>query len=84
MIEFWNDARFRLAELNPKRIYYLSIEYLLGRLLQNCLLNLGVEENYGTALKQLGYNLEDIFEQVIIFLFITSERSLMRVLEMVV
>lgn len=53
----------RLTEENPKRVYYLSIEYLLGRTLANALLNLGVEGNYGKALKQFGYKLEDLYDE---------------------
>eukprot|EP01114_Cavostelium_apophysatum_P016277 TRINITY_DN458_c0_g1_i1.p1 TRINITY_DN458_c0_g1~~TRINITY_DN458_c0_g1_i1.p1 ORF type:complete len:887 (+),score=285.08 TRINITY_DN458_c0_g1_i1:113-2773(+) len=63
LIEFWNDTRFRMAATNPKRVYYLSIEYLLGRALQNSLLNLDVEENYKQALKELGFSLENLYEE---------------------
>jgi starch phosphorylase len=63
LIEFWNDTNMRLAEENPKRVYYLSIEYLLGRTLANALLNLGVEGNYGRALKEFGYKLEDLYDE---------------------
>jgi len=63
LIEFYQDSNFRFAEANSKRVYYLSIEYLLGRSLGNALLNLGVEGNYGKALKQFGFGLEDLADQ---------------------
>ena len=63
LIEFWNDTNFRLQELNPKQVYYLSIEFLLGRSLQNALLNLDIESNYTRALKELGYSLENIYDK---------------------
>eukprot|EP01116_Phalansterium_solitarium_P018910 TRINITY_DN5153_c1_g1_i2.p1 TRINITY_DN5153_c1_g1~~TRINITY_DN5153_c1_g1_i2.p1 ORF type:complete len:936 (-),score=339.56 TRINITY_DN5153_c1_g1_i2:247-3054(-) len=63
LIEFWNDTNFRFAEENPKRVYYLSIEYLMGRSLNNALLNLNIKDNYARALKGFGYLLEDLFDQ---------------------
>ncbi|KAG8899944.1 Non-essential glycogen phosphorylase [Tulasnella sp. 408] len=46
----------------PKRAYYLSLEFLMGRTLDNALLNLGLKGNYKTAVKTLGF--ED-FEELI-------------------
>jgi len=63
LLEYWNDTNFRFHELNQKQVYYLSIEFLLGRTLQNALLNLNIEGNYAQALKELGFNLEDLYEQ---------------------
>lgn len=63
LIEFWNDTNFRFYEENPKRVYYLSIEYLMGRSLNNALLNLNLKSNYARALKGFGYILEDLFDQ---------------------
>jgi starch phosphorylase len=63
LIEFWNDTNFRFTEENPKQVYYLSIEYLLGRSLQNALINLDIEKNYKEALKELGFRLENFYEQ---------------------
>jgi len=63
LIEFYQDSNFRFAEANTKRVYYLSIEYLLGRSLGNALLNLGVEGTYAKALKQFGFALEDLADQ---------------------
>lgn len=39
------------------------MEYLIGRCLQNALNNLNLEEEYKAALKDLGYNLESIYEK---------------------
>jgi starch phosphorylase len=44
-------------------IYYLSLEFLIGRCLQNALVNLEVEEEYKEALDDIGYNLESIYEE---------------------
>jgi len=63
LIEIWNDTQIHITKVNPKRVYYLSIEYLMGRSLQNALLNLNIEANMKKALMQLGMNMEDIKEE---------------------
>ncbi|WP_053366753.1 glycogen/starch/alpha-glucan phosphorylase [Bacillus sp. FJAT-27245] len=45
-----------------KQVYYLSIEFLLGRLLRHNLLNLGIEEIVSKGLKELGIELDDLEE----------------------
>ena len=45
-----------------KRVYYMSIEFLLGRSLKNNLCNLGLSDSYAQVLKEYGYELEDVFE----------------------
>ena len=62
LIEIWNDTQIFIREKNPKRGYYLSIEYLLGRSLQNSLLNLEIEPAMKKALMKLGMKLEEIYE----------------------
>lgn len=56
---FKTSAKYEKAD--AKRIYYLSVEYLVGRLLENNLRNLGLYD----ALKQIkieGLNLEEILD----------------------
>jgi glycogen phosphorylase len=50
-----NDSR-------AKRVYYLSLEYLMGRLMRNNLVNLGIEDVTKKALESLGQNLSEIEE----------------------
>ncbi|UCD75396.1 MAG: glycogen/starch/alpha-glucan phosphorylase [Phycisphaerales bacterium] len=45
---------------DTKRVYYLSLEFLMGRALGNSLVNLGLYDEYNQALKELGYDLEDV------------------------
>lgn len=47
---------------DPKFVYYLSAEFLMGRSLLNTVLNLGLEQEYGEAVKQLGYSLEELVD----------------------
>ena len=55
------DARNR-AE-GKKRVYYFSIEFLIGRLLDNYLLNFGVRDMVADAIKEMGGDLEAIEAQ---------------------
>lgn len=63
LIESWNDTQNYFREQTPKRVYYLSMEFLMGRSLLNSLYNLNVKENYAEALSELGYDLETLVEQ---------------------
>jgi glycogen phosphorylase len=45
-----------------KQVYYLSIEYLLGKLLRQNLINLGIEETVQEGLEELGINLSELEE----------------------
>ena len=45
-----------------KRVYYLCMEFLIGRSLRNNLCNLGVEKEYAEALALMGYNLNELYE----------------------
>ena len=46
-----------------KRVYYLCMEFLLGRSLKNNVYNLGLAEEYEKALKHFNLTLEDLYEQ---------------------
>ena len=47
---------------NPKRVYYLSLEFLIGRTLSNALINLGLHDLMDEVLKEFGFNLNEIAE----------------------
>lgn len=47
---------------DAKRIYYLSLEYLMGRSLGNSLINLDLYDNARTAVNELGYDFEEMLE----------------------
>ncbi len=46
-----------------KRVYYLCMEFLVGRSLKTNLYNLGIVESYQKALKGYGFSLDDLYEQ---------------------
>lgn len=51
------------TESAAKRVYYLSLEYLMGRLMRNNLTSLGIYEAAAKALKDLGHSLEEIMDE---------------------
>jgi starch phosphorylase len=63
LLEQWNDTQLFIKINNPKKIYYLSIEFLLGRLLQNALVCLDLEKCYKDALDEFGIKIEEIYEE---------------------
>eukprot|EP00798_Chlamydomonas_sp_ICE-L_P020335 gene20335-27097_t len=62
LIEEWNDTQTYFKEQDPKRVYYLSMEFLMGRSLTNTMNNLDVAEPYAEALRELGYDMEKVSE----------------------
>lgn len=62
MVRRWLRTQREYHIKDPKRVYYLSLEYLMGRLLGNALINLDYYEECREVLKKDGYNLEEIKE----------------------
>jgi len=62
LIERWIMTRQQYHKQNVKRIYYLSMEFLMGRLLTNNMLNLGLGDASRQAIKDLGMDMEDILD----------------------
>src|SRR5215204_3366946 len=56
----WLRVRSENRRLRKKRVYYLSIEFLIGRLLKSALENLGLTEEANDALKAFGVDLTNV------------------------
>lgn len=52
----------RIVANHYKRVYYLCMEFLLGRSLKNNLSNLGLEDATREAIKNLGFDLDKMYE----------------------
>jgi starch phosphorylase len=63
LLEQWNDTNQYFTTHNVKRVYYLSLEFLLGRLMQNTLNNVDMEPKYREALMDIGYDLERLYDE---------------------
>lgn len=60
MIRNWLRTQHTYRENKSKRVYYLSMEFLMGRLLGNTLINMDLYDEVSEQVEQLGYHLEDI------------------------
>ncbi|MGY3716711.1 glycogen/starch/alpha-glucan phosphorylase [Sutcliffiella cohnii] len=58
----WIETNERYRADNEKQVYYLSIEFLLGRLLGSNLLNLGIRDVVEEGLNDLGIDLHQLEE----------------------
>jgi starch phosphorylase len=56
----WINTNKRYTATGEKQVYYFSMEFLLGRLLGNCLLNLGIRDICKEALSELDVDLDEI------------------------
>lgn len=59
----WIRTQQLYYNVDAKRLYYLSLEFLLGRLLVNYMIDLNLLEEYREAISNLGDNLENVAEQ---------------------
>lgn len=62
VVERWVKTADSYYEHDPKRLYYLSLEFLIGRMLTNAALNLGMEDELSDGLSALGHALENVAE----------------------
>ncbi|HVT04599.1 MAG TPA: glycogen/starch/alpha-glucan phosphorylase [Thermoanaerobaculia bacterium] len=63
LMERWFATQDVYYQKDAKRVYYLSLEFLIGRLFGNNLLNLGSVDEYGEAARRLGLSLANLEEQ---------------------
>ena len=56
------EFNHKVKNAGRKRIYYLSIEFLLGRSLRNNLQNLSLEDDFEDVLDELGVKLDEIYD----------------------
>jgi len=62
LVNRWLQTQQSYYESDVKRVYYLSMEFLIGRLLTNNLINLGIYDEYKLALDELGHDIHELEE----------------------
>src|SRR5215468_11433832 len=62
LIERWSRTQDAYYANDAKRVYYLSLEFLMGRAMSNSIINLGIDGETAKAAYELGYNLEELSE----------------------
>jgi starch phosphorylase len=58
----WMDSTRRTYDTGAKRVYYLSLEFLIGRLMRDAMTNIGILDEMRHALASLGVDLDVIAE----------------------
>jgi len=62
LVDGWIDTTRSLYRQDAKRVYYLSLEFLIGRLLESNLINLGLYDACNEALQEIGLSLDYALE----------------------
>ncbi|MEM7473315.1 MAG: glycogen/starch/alpha-glucan phosphorylase [Pseudomonadota bacterium] len=62
LIEPWFEATRKTYEAQGKRVYYLSMEFLIGRILEDAMVNLGLRDAMQDMLEAEGIALADVIE----------------------
>ena len=60
IVERWINTQEEYHRLNTKRVYYMSLEFLMGRLLGNNVINLKADQLCRDALKEYGIDWNDL------------------------
>lgn len=63
LLHEWNETQQTQTTKDPKRVYYLSFEFLMGRAMDNALINTGIRDKVKTSVSELGFSLQDLIEQ---------------------
>ena len=63
IVDRWMSATRRSQQIGGKQVYYLSVEFLIGRLLMDALTNLRLTETAREALAHLGVDLAEVRAQ---------------------
>ncbi|CAH1791854.1 unnamed protein product [Owenia fusiformis] len=58
----WIRTQQYYYEKDPKRVYYLSLEFYMGRTLSNTMVNLGIQSSCDEAMYRLGLDIEELEE----------------------
>lgn len=62
LVSRWIRTQQYYYEKDPKRVYYLSLEFYMGRTLTNTMVNLGIQSACDEAMYQLGLDIEELEE----------------------
>lgn len=63
LVKKWIRTQKTFYAKEQKRVYYLSLEFLIGRSMENCLLSLGIYDEVKEALDSMGCTMEEVFEE---------------------
>ncbi|MFU8822204.1 MAG: glycogen/starch/alpha-glucan phosphorylase [Gammaproteobacteria bacterium] len=59
----WHETQRRIRDRQPRKVYYLSLEFLMGRTLLNAAINLDLDASARALLEEIGVRLERLVEE---------------------
>ena len=59
----WHETQRRIRRRRPRKVYYLSLEFLMGRTLLNAAINLELDKSARLLLEEIGVRLERLVEE---------------------
>jgi glycogen phosphorylase len=59
----WHETQRRIRQRRPRKVYYLSLEFLMGRTLLNAAVNLDLDASARKLLQEIGVRLERLVEE---------------------
>ncbi len=62
LLEKRKNYHYKIKDAKGKRVYYLCMEFLLGRTLKNSIYNLGLEDTFDKILSSKGFSIENLYE----------------------
>ena len=62
LMERWMATMRTYYKQDAKRVYYLSLEFMMGRTLANSALNMDIHDEFTAAMRECGLDLEDVRE----------------------
>ncbi|MEO0633950.1 MAG: glycogen/starch/alpha-glucan phosphorylase, partial [Pseudomonadota bacterium] len=62
IVDSWFAATRKTYEAQGKRVYYLSLEFLIGRILEDAVINLGLHQRIADVLAEDGIKLQDVVD----------------------
>lgn len=61
MVDRWIKTQKSYHVDYPRRVYYLSMEYIFGKSLYQNMVNLGIEQPIQSAVRSLGFDIEELY-----------------------
>ena len=62
LVDSWMKTQHDMVNGDTKAVGYLSAEFLMGKQLENALLNAGLTEQFEGAMKELGFDTKDVID----------------------
>ena len=63
VVDMWLETQKQYEKKDPKTVYYLSMEFLMGRAMGNMMINMKAYKDVAAALKELGLDLNVVEDQ---------------------